>query len=136
MQELKNKLELLIPQYALNKSELDSYKKLCDKENAEIKTLMSQLKETDYSAGGYSAKIIIQNRESLNEDKLLNLLFSKFQKDAEQLGIIKTKYYIDTDALEKALYNGDIPQDIIQDMSKARETKEVVTLKVTKEKKK
>lgn len=136
MQEKKERLEQLIPQYALNKTELDSYKKLCDKENSEIKALMAELDETSYSSGGYTAKIIVQNRESLNEEKLLNSLIAKWFDQAMELGIIKTIYSLDSDALEKALYKGDIPQDIIQEMSKAHETKEVITLKVAREKRK
>ena len=50
--------------------------------------------------------------------------------------IVKTKPYIDFDALEKALYDEALSKDQIMDIDKARETKEVVTLRVSKAKKK
>ena len=122
-------LEALIPQYAKNKFELDSYKKICDKENAEIKSLMLNNDMQEASAGGYTAKLIIQHRDSMNEDKLLEI--------AHNFGIseiVKTKEYIDFDALENAIYNNLISQEVLLEMDKAKETKEVVTLKIGKTK--
>ena len=55
--------------------------------------------------------------------------------DARAIGIIKTKEYVDFDALEKAIYNGLLPGETLLEMDKAREVKEVVTLRVTKIKK-
>lgn len=122
-----NDLDKLIPQYAANKNELDSYKKICDKENAQIKAIMKDFVVTGYEAGGYKASYIVSKRETLNEEKLLEI--------AHQLGIseiVKTKEYIDFDALEKAIYDGKISDDILLEMNKAKEVKEVVTLRVTK----
>ena len=92
--ELKT-LDSLIPQYAANKREQDSYKKLCDKENAQIKAIMQDYALPQYIAGGYKATYTIQKRESINEELLLEI--------AHQHGIpeiVKTKEYIDFDALE------------------------------------
>ena len=124
-------LEELIPQYASNKAEMEDYKKICDKENAQIKEMMLADGLDEKEAGGYIAKRIVQHRETMNEAKLLEI--------AHQCGIpeiVKTKEYIDFDALESAIYNNRIPQDILLEMDKAKEVKEVVTLKVSKIKKK
>lgn len=124
-------LDELIPQYAQNKAEMDSYKKICDSENAQIKALMAELDDPVYEAGGYKATYSIQERESMNEDILLDI--------AHHFGlseIVKTKEYIDFDALEKAIYDGKISDDILLEMNRAKEVKEVVTLRVTKIKKK
>ena len=124
-------LEKAIPQYALNKSELDAYKKLCEKENAEIKEAMEILGKDTVEVGTYIAKRIVQKRENVNEEILLNV--AHFY----DLGnIIKTKEYIDFDALEDAIYKGDIPNEVLLEMDKAREVKEVVTLKISKVKEK
>lgn len=126
-----NDLDTLIPQYTVNKNELDSYKKLCDKENAQIKAIMKDFVVTEYEAGGYKASYIVSKRETLNEEKLLEV--------AHQFGIseiVKTKEYIDFDALEKAIYDGRISEDIMMEMDKAKEVKEVVTLRVAKIKQK
>lgn len=126
-----NDLDTLIPQYAANKSELDSYKKICDNENAQIKAIMKDFVVPSYEAGGYKATYTISERESLNEEMLLEILGG----DARAIGIIKTKEYVDFDALEKAIYNGLLPGETLLEMDKAREVKEVVTLRVTKIKK-
>jgi hypothetical protein len=120
-------LETLIPQYAQNKSTLDDYKKICDKENAQIKSIMKDFALQHHEVGGYKAVYTVQKRESMNEEKLLEI--------AHNYGIpeiVKTREYIDYDVLENAIYNGRISQDVLQEMNKAKEVKEVVTLRVTK----
>lgn len=124
-----NRLDELIPQYAVNKSELDAYKKLCDKENAEIKSIMKDLALQKYEAGEYKATYTISKRETMDEEILLEV--------AHQFGIpeiVKTKEYIDFDALENAIYNGKISPEILTEMDRARSVKEVVTLRISKNK--
>lgn len=126
-----SRLEELIPQYALNKSELDSYKKICDKENAEIKQLMLSDDLDKIEVDGYRATCTVSTRESMNEEMMLEI--------AHNFGIpeiVKVKEYIDYDVLEKAIYDGNISQDVLLEMEKAKEVKEVITLKVSKIKKK
>ena len=125
-----NDLDTLIPQYAQNKSEMDSYKKLCDKENAQIKSIMKDLALQFYEAGDYRANYSISKRETLNEEKLLELA----KNNASLLPCVKTKEYIDFDVLEKLLYDEMVPPAVIAEMDKAKEVKEVVTLRITKKK--
>lgn len=122
-----NELDTLIPQYANNKSELDGYKKICDRENAQIKAIMKDFVITNYEAGGYKASYTVSERESMNEEMLLEIAHIHGIPE-----IVKTKEYIDYDALENAIYNGRISQDVLLEMNKAKEIKEVVTLRVTK----
>lgn len=121
-------LERLIPQYAANKNELDGYKKLCDDEGKEIKAVMGSYALQHYTAGGYKAVRTVQKRETVNEEMLLEIL----KRNGECEGIIKTKEYIDFDALENAIYHNRIPEDILTQMAEATEVKFVVTLKVSK----
>ena len=123
-------LDTLIPQYAENKSMLDDYKKICDNENKQIKELMD---EGSYEAGGYKATKTISTRDSINEDKLLDVLIRAGFKNTP---IIRTKEYVDMDALESALYKGQIEEDILMEIDKCRESKEVVTLRISKVKEK
>ena len=94
---VKDELDSLIQQYAMNKTEFDSYKKICDKENAEIKAIMLDGKIDSRISGDYKATF---------------------------------------DALEKAIYDGKLTQDQLLELDRAKEVKEVVTLRVTKIKKK
>ena len=123
-------LDAVIPVYAENKMELDSYKKLVDRDNSLIKELMQEADLTEKQVGGWVAKLTKSNRESFNEDKLLEIAHNNNLDE-----IIKTKEYIDMDLLEDAIYNGKISEDILLEMGKAKEVKEVVTLKVSKVKK-
>ena len=110
-----NELDTLIPQYANNKSKLDGYKKICDRENAQIKAIMKDFVITNYEAGGYKASYVISERESMNEEMLLEIAHHHGIPE-----IVKTKEYIDYDALENAIYNGLISQDILLEMNKAK----------------
>jgi len=131
MTELKA-LDSLIPQYAANKREKDGYEKLCAAENAQIKAIMQEYVVQHYEAGGYKATYTIQKRETVDEEMLLEIL----KRNGECEGIIKTKEYIDFDALENAIYNGRIPESVVLEMDAATEVKEIPTLKVTKMKEK
>lgn len=121
------KLEKLIPQYAQDKLLLDTYKKTCDAENAEIKQLMLEENKSTFEADGYIATRTVSTRETINEEMLLQI--AHYYGISE---IVKTKEYIDFEALEDAIYNGKISKDILIEISKAKESKEVVTLRVTK----
>lgn len=129
--ELKS-LDSLIPQYAANKREKDSYEKLCAAENTQIKAIMQNFAVQHYEAGGYKAVYSIQRRESVDEEMLIDVL----KRNDECEGIIKTKEYIDFDALENAIYHNRIPEDILAKMAEATEVKEIPTLKITKIKEK
>lgn len=128
---MSQKLDTLIPQYAENKSMLDDYKKICDKENKQIKELMT---DDTYEAGGYKATKSVQIRESLNEDRLLAI--ASQHRVFRDIGIIKTKEYVDMEALESAIYKGMLDKEALMEIDKCRESKEVVTLRVTKIKEK
>lgn len=128
---MSQKLDTLIPQYAENKSMLDDYKKICDKENKQIKELMT---DDTYEAGGYKATKSVQIRESLNEDRLLAI--ASQHRVFRDIGIIKTKEYVDMEALESAIYKGMLDKETLMEIDKCRESKEVVTLRISKVKEK
>ena len=122
-------LEELIPQYALNKGELDSYTKICKEENEQIKAALVELGENEYSAGGYTVKRIVAIKESMNEEKLLAVL--------RQNGItapIMTREYVDMDSLEAYLYNNTPSADLARQIDACRITSETVQLRLSKTK--
>lgn len=125
-----NNLEELVVRYALNKNELDSYKKICDRENAEIKARMTELDMNEVLAGDYVAKLTIQKRETMDEDMLLEVL-----RNNNYTNVIRTKEYVDMDLLEREIYNGNVDKDTLVAMQKCKSVKEVPTLKIVKAKK-
>lgn len=122
-------LEELIPQYAMNKIELDSYTKICKEENEQIKAKLVELGENEYSAGGYTVKRVVAVKESMNEAKLLEVLKQNHIDVA-----VKTKEYVDMDALEAYLYNNMPSADLARQIESCRTTSETTQLRLSKTK--
>ena len=124
-------LDELIPEYANNKSNLDHYDKVCKLQNADIKKQMEELNEVEHTAGGYTVKRIVSERETMNEERLLDVLAKHGVPE-----VIKTKEYVDMDALEKYLYNNELTEELASDLNSCREVKTTIQLRIGKEKKK
>lgn len=120
----------LIEIYGLNKTEYDSYKELCDKENKEIKELMSSENLKNYESENYKVSYSVSERTSFDEDKMIAVIKSYNLPDT--LGLIKTREYIDEDALEASIYSGLIPDDVLEKIKGCMTTKEVETVRLTK----
>ena len=127
MQE--ERLNQLIPTYAEDKNKLDAYKKACEEENNEIKQLLKELELDEWQAGEYSVKYIVQHRETMNEEKVMAIL-----RKYDIPGIIKTRSYVDFEALESAIYLDRVPEVAVAEMQAAKEVKLVETLKLSKKK--
>ena len=119
---------------------IDSYKESKDKENSlkkannelneTIKTYMQKHDMTSANSEKYTAALSRTKKESLNEELAIEII-------KENIGgsllssVIKQKEYIDEDALEKLVYNGDFD---ITKLAKAKIVKETYTLRVVKKK--
>ena len=125
--KIERLLNSAIECFYADKKQLDIYKKSTEEYNKQIKETMNQLNKTKFETdNGLVAKITVQNRESFNEDKLINTL--------RKLGItapIKTKEYVDMDELENEIYNGFLDAS---ELTPCKVSKEVVTLKVSERK--
>ena len=119
---------------------IDKYKESKDKENAlkkannelneTIKTYMQEHGMESANSENWTATLSCKKKESLNEDLAIEII-------KENLGgallssVIKQKEYIDEDALEKLVYNGDFD---IKKLAKAKMIEETYTLRVNKKK--
>ena len=117
---------------------IDEYKESKDKENAlkkantamneSIKNYMSENDMDEASSDMYTAVLSNTTKESLNEDLAIEII--KENLDGALLAsVIKQKEYIDEDALEKLVYNGDFD---ISKLEKAKITKVTTTLRIKK----
>lgn len=122
------------------KKVIDEYKESKDKENAlnkankemnnSIKDYMQVHDMDSISSDKCTATVSHTTKESLNEDLAIEII-------KENLGgtllasVIKQKEYIDEDALEKLVYNGDFD---ITKLAKAKMITDVYTLRVSKKK--
>ena len=83
-----------------------------------------------HSTDLYTATVTTTNKESLNDELAIEII--KENLDGALLkSVIKQKEYIDEDALEKLVYNGDFD---ITKLEKAKIVKPVTTLRVVKKK--
>ena len=123
------------PRFNLSKA-IDEYKESKDKENAlkkantamneSIKNYMSENDMDEASSDMYTAVLSSTTKESLNDDLAIEII--KENLDGALLAsVIKQKEYIDEDALEKLVYNGDFD---ISKLEKAKITKVTTTLRI------
>lgn len=119
-------LHELVPLYYDNNEAMKRHKKVVDKANKEIKEIMAEQEITEFATHGLVAKVSISERVDLMEDVLMEKI-----RELGIKGIIKTREYIDMDALETALYNGVINPAML---AQAQIKKEVVTLRISQSK--
>ena len=123
-------LALAIDKYKESKDNENALKKANNELNENIKTYMQEHDMTSANSEKYTATLSCTKKESLNEDLAIEII-------KENLGgallssVIKQKEYIDEDALEKLVYNGDFD---INKLAKAKMVKETYTLRIGKKK--
>lgn len=125
MDNINEKLKLYYRVHADVKTLTEKEKKL----NKEIKDYIEKNKLDNVGDDEINAKIIVQNRSSLDEEYLMTLLKNTVKDKKTLDAVIKTKEYIDGPALETAVYHGQIDTRLIKT---ATVVKLVKTLKVTK----
>lgn len=126
---------------AFNLSEMiDTYKASKDKENALKKsnaTLNENIKAYMYEhdlktadSENYTATLTTTEKESVNETLAIEILKENLE-GALLNSVIKKKEYIDEDALEKLVYNGDFDASKLE---RAKIVKKILTLRIGKKK--
>lgn len=123
-------LKELIETYGKHDDEFKELKKICDSEKEAIKGMLTEEGKDEESAGAYKVIKTIQHRESFNEEKAIEIL-----KASGNTSVIRTKEYIDMEALENAGYSGEISKETLIKLDSCRDVKEVVTLTCKKAKK-
>lgn len=125
--------DALVARFGKTDAEIKELKKENDKDKEEIKNHLASIGEDEWTAGGYKVKRVVATSDNLNEEKVLALM-QKNRDIIADLGIIKTKEYVDASALESAIYEGKLPASLLVDMNACRETKTTVSLRCSKAK--
>lgn len=123
-------LEQMIDDYKEGKDKENALKKSNNVLNENIKSYMQEHNLNTASSDKYTASLSVTNKESLNEDLAIEIIKSKLGGPLLAT-VIKKKEYIDEDALEKLIYNGDFDPN---DLAKAKITKTIHTLRIAKKK--
>ena len=124
----KRDLRVLVDSYIKNKDIEKKYKDLASAENTEIKAVMQELKLDKYEANTGSVTLSERVTEDFVEDKLIEFLKGRGIAD----GIVKSKEYVDFDALESAIYHEKISGDNLKDMAECKEKKVTQVLRIKK----
>lgn len=128
----KRTLEQLIPEYGEKNTTCNALKKEVASLNAEIKDTVLKMKQEnkDINIDGWICTLKVSDEPELNEDKVLEVL-----KKHGITEVIKTKEYLDSEALESLIYAGKISKKILVEMnSKCKEVKHKETLYIKKAK--
>lgn len=125
-------LSKIIDEYKKSKDKENSLKKINNELSENIKSYMHEHNMTTADTDNYTATLSRKDSESLNEDLAIEIIKENLG-GALLASVIKTKEYIDEDALEKLVYNGDFD---INKLAKAKIVKPTFTLRVTKKKEK
>lgn len=128
--EQSPKLDELITQYGEQNTQCNALKKVVADLNAKLKTAIKSLNQQnkDIEVNGWKCSLSVTEEKVMNEDRLLE--FCKVNK----IKCIKTKEYVDADALEKLIYSGKISEELIIEMDKCNDVKTKETLRCSKAK--
>lgn len=115
-------LKTLIDQYGQHDLELKSMKEKCDNEKELLKNTMLALDEEGYMAKTSDFKVTLTKRvtDTPNEAKMLAVLDKYYEFSKENYfpdwgnPFAKMVRVLDTEALEKAIYNGELPADLLE----------------------
>lgn len=118
-------LSKLIDEYGTKKAEFEALKKNTDSIKAGIEATGNNTFETEL----FKATRYITVSADVDENAWLRVL-----KEHGYTAPIKTKEYIDTDELEKLIYDGQIPSDVLLELDKYKTVKQSVGLKLTRKK--
>ena len=120
----------LVKSFYQNKSELDSYKKICEAENNAIKTKMREMNSDSYDVEDLTAKLTYKDKSTFNEAKLLATV------KALNLDVVRTREYVDMDLLKNVLYSDSLSKEDKQKLIACKEPKTEIALKITRKKEK
>ena len=129
-QELNN----LILSYGNHDAEFKQLKKLCDSEKECLKNIMGEMGSEKESYGGFTITRTVSERENFNEQQALAILKQNWYENhgSEPCPFVKTVEVLDSDALESAMYNGELDNNTILKLDECRNVTEVITLKCSK----
>lgn len=125
-------LDLLIDSYKSNKDQEAALHKESVAIGDQIKDIMSKNNLDEFSTNNWTAKVSVTQKEDFNEDKAIDILKENLS-DEDLKYVVRTREYIDDDALEKLVYAGMF--DIANLQSCRTPGKSVVTLRISKKKK-
>ena len=120
----------IINKYKRDKDMENHLKNLNTQNGKKITGYFSKHEISSFDTDEYTATVSTSNSESLNDDLAIEII-KEHLGGALLSSVVKQKEYIDEDALEKLVYNGDFDISLLE---KAKIVKTTTTLRDTKRK--
>lgn len=131
-----SQLSILVERWGKNKKIFDPLKKEVDNDGKEIKELMLAEKLDTSSSGEFTACLSFSTKELFDEEGLVTYLTKTlWGKKKSACPYVKTVEIVDWDAIEKAIYNGEITKDQVLEIDKFKTVTKTPVLKLGKQKK-
>lgn len=102
--QIKPSLSEMIDSYKVSKDQENHLKKENTLLGNTIKSEMHQKDLTEFETDNWKAVITLKENEDFNEEQAIEIIKSTLNPEDLQY-VIRTKEYIDDDALEKLIYN-------------------------------
>ena len=126
------KIQDVVDRYCSQKEVQKETDKELKKLSAQIKNYMAEHSDEDVSTKAFTVHIQVRPSESVNEDQMLEVLKNAM---GDSCPFIRTKEYVDFDALEAAIYNDEVSKETLLELDKCRtvNTTRALTYKRNKE---
>lgn len=98
-----------------------------------VKSKFKELEIDEYYGDNYRAYLQYSNKIDMDEDKVIEILKENCKK-ADLKDVIKTKEYVNFDALENLIYNGGIEAQKLEPAQSVKTTVSLWTKVIKKEK--
>lgn len=113
-----------IETFGLLNNELKKLKAQCESLSKEIKAEMAENNLNSAEFNNFTAKLTEKTSVTFDDDKLIRVL------KAHKIKAVKTVEVVDFEELEKLLYSGNIPHEVIEDIDECKIVKKIPTLTV------
>lgn len=122
---MRAELESVGTRYARNKAEENKLNKSNKEDNARIKELFDLINIDECEVNGYILNKSVAVTEGYDEDELIKFIKNNLNtKDVRK--VVKTKAYIDMDALKEVIDNGVICNNDIEPYKTSKETVKIL----------
>ena len=121
-------LTKLVNTFIEAKLKADEYDKLAKEINAKLKIMMREMKLSMVENDDYIVNLSVQHRDTFDEAPMIQFM----EENKVANWTIHSKKFVDMEELEKAIYNGDISQEQMDELQKFRISKPVDVLKIKK----
>lgn len=129
----ENNLIKTIDDLAKDKAEKTKLEGAIKKASDFVKKKFNELEIEEYTTDNFRAYLQYSNKIDMDEDKIIQILKENCKKDDYEK-VIKTKEYVDFEALESLIYNGGIPAEKLEPAQTTKTTISLYTKPVKKEK--